>query len=175
MLSKALYQTKGPVAVRYSRGGEGRFREDSGGAPVVRLKSGTDVTIVGYGILINQILDAAERLEADGVSAEVLKLNQVFPLETGLIFTSVRKTKRLVVAEDSIEQGGIGQQVSAALEQAGILPEQLLLKNIGQASAPHGTVSALYARYRLDGESLYLDTLGVCRNEIKKAAGSSAV
>ena len=80
MLRDAVFQCGGPVAVRYPRGGEGRYREDSGTDAAVRLRDGDDVTILTYGVLINQALDAAEALEKQGVRAGVVKLNRIAPL-----------------------------------------------------------------------------------------------
>ena len=61
------------------RGGEGDYREDRSGAPVVRLREGEDVTLLTYGVLVNQALAAADLLERQGVRTEVLKLNQISP------------------------------------------------------------------------------------------------
>ncbi len=68
MLRQALFEIDGPVAVRYPRGGEGDYREDRSGAPVVRLREGEDVTLLTYGVLVNQALAAADLLERQGVT-----------------------------------------------------------------------------------------------------------
>ena len=69
-----------PVAVRYPRGGEGRYRDDGGVDVAVQLRTVEDVTILTYGVLVNQALDAAEALEKQGVRAGVVKLNRIAPL-----------------------------------------------------------------------------------------------
>ena len=70
MLRQALYEVEGPVAVRYPRGGEGEFRSVTEGEAVC-LCPGSDITLVGYGTMINEVLAAAEKLKIEGVSAEV--------------------------------------------------------------------------------------------------------
>ena len=69
---------------------------------------------------------------------------------------SVRKTKRLLVLEDCNENGSIGQQLAAALAQAGVVPKTLILKNLKNAFAPQGTVAQLR-------EQLGLDAAGVAK------------
>ena len=77
MLRAALYDCKGPAAIRYPRGGEGAYREDCGDAAVSVLRQGTDACIVTYGVLVNQTLEAAQRLANEGVAVRVVKLNRV--------------------------------------------------------------------------------------------------
>ncbi|MGN1031058.1 MAG: 1-deoxy-D-xylulose-5-phosphate synthase, partial [Butyricicoccaceae bacterium] len=75
MLKKALYETDGPAAVRYPRGGQGAFVKDTSQQDCVCLRDGGDVVLVSYGIMIQQALDAAEQLAAQGIDAAVYKLN----------------------------------------------------------------------------------------------------
>ena len=97
MLRRAVLEETGPVAVRYPRGGEGAYREDRSDTPCAVLREGTDVTLAAYGIGINSALAAAELLAARGVSAEVVKINRLAPLDMAEIAASVQKTGRLVL------------------------------------------------------------------------------
>jgi pyruvate dehydrogenase E1 component beta subunit len=88
------------------------FREALGQALVVR--EGTDVTIVGYSRMLQVALRAAAQLEEQGVSAEVIDLRTLRPLDMDSVYRSVRKTHRLVVAEEDWRTIGIGAEIAAA-------------------------------------------------------------
>ncbi|OUS15601.1 pyruvate dehydrogenase complex E1 component subunit beta [Rhodospirillales bacterium 47_12_T64] len=88
-----------------------------GKAKVVR--PGTDVTIVTFSLMVGKALDAAEELAKEGISAEVIDLRTIRPLDTETILTSVRKTNRLVTVEEGWAFAGIGSEISAiVMEQA---------------------------------------------------------
>lgn len=140
MLRQALFEIDGPVAVRYPRGGEGDYREDRSGAPVVRLREGEDVTLLTYGVLVNQALAAADLLERQGVRTEVLKLNQISPLEYETLAPWLAGKKLLAVAEDAFGAGCVGQRTAAILAQHGQAPEKLVLINLGKTFLPEGAV-----------------------------------
>ena len=150
MLKRAVFELDGPVAVRYPRGGEGAFREDRSAEPVARLRQGSDVTLLSYGVLVNHLLEAAERLAEKGIRAEVLKLNQISPLDHGTVCEALGGRKTLLVLEDSFGAGCVGQRVAAILAEHGQAPEQLILKNLGKTFAPEGSVTELEHRFGLD-------------------------
>ena len=88
-----------------------------GKARVVR--EGTDVTITAFSIMVGKALEAAKMLEEQGISAEVIDLRTIRPLDTETILASVRKTNRLVTAEEGWGQHGIGGEIAArVMEQA---------------------------------------------------------
>ena len=153
MLRSAI-DMAGPVAVRYPRGGEGRRYPAWNGEGASLLRPGTDVTLASYGTLTDEILAAAELLAEEGVSAEVIKLHRIAPLDAGPVAESVRRTGRLLVLEDCNENGSVGQQLAAALAQAGIAPRALVLKNLKNAFAPQGTVAQLRELLGLDAGSV---------------------
>ncbi len=150
MLKKAVFDLDGPVAVRYPRGGEGAFREDRSAEPVARLRQGSDVTLLSYGVLVNNLLEAAELLAEKGIQAEVLKLNQISPLDHGTVYEALGGRKALLVLEDSFGAGCVGQRVAAILAEHGRASEQLILKNLGKTFAPEGSVAELEHRFGLD-------------------------
>ena len=90
MLSLALYSCAGPVAIRYPRGGEGEYRGCSSEEETI-LRGGSDLTIVSYGVMINEALHAAEELEGRGISAEVIKLGRLCPNSFSAVRESVEK------------------------------------------------------------------------------------
>ena len=84
-----------------------------GKAKVVR--EGTDVTIVSFGIGMTYALDAAEKLSADGISAEVIDLRTLRPMDTATVIESVKKTNRCVTVEEGWPQGSVGSYLGSVL------------------------------------------------------------
>ena len=164
MLRYAIYDVEGPVAVRYSRGGEGAYQGNVPVEPATLLRTGADITLAGYGMMLNQLLDCADRLARNGIQAEVVKLNAITPIPLERLTASVQKTGRLLVAEDSAAAGGVGQRIAAGLFDAGIQVRGLALANTGHAFVTHGTVPQLQRLCGLDGASLYHRALEVCRH-----------
>ncbi|MDD7972605.1 pyruvate dehydrogenase complex E1 component subunit beta [Roseinatronobacter alkalisoli] len=82
-------------------------------------REGTDVTIVSFGIGMTYALDAAERLAEDGISAEVIDLRTIRPMDTDAILASVMKTNRLITVEEGYPQGSVGNYItSVVMERA---------------------------------------------------------
>lgn len=161
---RAAVAMDGPVALRYPRGGEDRKYPLWRGESVRRLREGADITLVSYGVLCGQLLDAATLLAARGVQADVISLCQISPLDIEPIAASVRKTRRLLVLEDSSETGAIGQQICADLMQISVFPQTCILKNLGRSFAPQGTVDELRHTYGLDAPSIADTVLTVLQN-----------
>ena len=175
MLEYAVYEVKGPVAIRYPRGGEGAYQDGAPRRPAVLLREGTDLTLAGCGTLVNELLDCADRLAADGIRAEVVKLNTITPLPLELVARSVKKTGRLLVAEEGAEMGGIGQRIAAGLLAAGIPVQGLALASTGRGFVTHGTIPQLRRLCGLDGESLYHRAREVCgHGKSEEASGCAA-
>ena len=80
-------------------------------------REGTDVTIVSFGIGMQYALEAADRLAEDGISAEVIDLRTLRPMDTGAILNSVKKTNRLVTVEEGWPQGSVGSYISSVVMQ----------------------------------------------------------
>ena len=175
MLEYAVCEVKGPVAIRYPRGGEGAYQDGAPRRPAVLLREGTDLTLAGCGTLVNELLDCADRLAADGIRAEVVKLNTITPLPLELVARSVKKTGRLLVAEESAEMGGIGQRIAAGLLAVGVPVQGLALASTGRGFVTHGTIPQLRRLCGLDGESLYHRAREVCgHGKSEEASGCAA-
>ena len=155
MLRKAVYQLNGPVAVRYPRGGENGYRQDNSAEAACILRDGTDITLVTFGTLTGSVLQVAERLARDGISAEVVKLNRIIPLPTEAVLASLEKTGRLLVAQECVSMGAPGEGVLAAAAAHGITLKGSAVCSCGEDFVPHGTVTQLRALCGLDAESLY--------------------
>ena len=150
MLREAVFSCSGPVAVRYPRGGDGAYTQV---AQQVLLQDGQDATLVCYGTMVNETLEAAEHLARQGYSVAVLKLPQIKPLRLDEILESVRKTGKLFIVEDTVETGCVAQEIICRIADAGV-PARMYRKNLGDRFATHGSVQELYRIYGLDGASI---------------------
>ena len=160
MLKTALEELDGPVAVRYPRGGEGSWKGcETADAAVVA--PGRDVTIVCYGTMINNVLDAARQLEARGISPEIVKLSRIDTLDFSVIGASLEKTKRLLVAEEVCAAGCVGTRLLAECARQGLTLDGALVLNLGSGIVPHGTVEELKALYALDGNGIAYGVLSL--------------
>ena len=175
LLTYAIYQCDGPVAVRYPRGGEGAYQGVCS-APAVPevLRQGSDITLVGYGILINHLLEAAELLAEQGIQAEVIKLTMITPLHSEKVLESVQKTGRLLVAEDCVESGSVGQRLAALAGTHRVDLKGVALCNLGHSFVKQGTVAQLQQQFGLDSEGLCRKALEVC-GHAKETTGCAAV
>ena len=160
MLKTALEELDGPVAVRYPRGGEGSWKGcETADAAVVA--PGRDVTIVCYGTMINNVLDAARQLEARSIFPEIVKLSRIDTLDFSVIGASLEKTKRLLVAEEVCAAGCVGTRLLAVCARQGLTLDGALLLNLGSGIVPHGTVEELKALYALDGNGIAYGVLSL--------------
>ena len=117
------------------------------------LREGSDVTIVATGICVSSALEAAEKLAADGISAEVINIHTIKPLDTELIVKSAKKTGKVVTAEEHTIIGGLGGAVCEALSEKA--PTPVLRIGINDVFGESGTAAQLVAKYGLDGEGIY--------------------
>ena len=153
MLERAVLRLTGPVAVRYPRGGQGAYTGCVDEENATVLRRGGDITLVSYGVEINQVLEAAELLEQRGVQTEIVKLNQLTPLDGTEVIQSVQKTGVLLVAEEAAQEGCVGQRLAAQLELAGV-PAKVVLVNCGEGFVHHGKTELLKKELSLDGEGI---------------------
>ena len=101
------------------------------------------------------------------VSAEIIKLNVLAPLDASAVVESVRKTGRLVVVEECFATGGMGQQICAALERAGVAVKELKLLSCGSDFVHQGSVAQLYHSLGIDAEGIRTCVNEVCHGESK--------
>jgi len=164
MLRYAVEKCRGPVAVRYPKGGEGTFQALCGIEGACVIRPGTDVTLAAYGTMINETLAAAELLAERGVSAQVVKWNSIAPLDVDTVAACAQKTGRLVVAEECVDAGCVGRRVAAEFALRGISGVKLALVNLGDRFVQHGTVAELRQLCGIDGASIArraLEVMGV--------------
>lgn len=160
MLYKAIYEIDGPVAIRYPRGGEGEYTDCTNSAV---LCEGSDITVAAYGTMVNTALELSEKLKSEDISAEVIKICQVKPLDCEAVMTSLRKTGRLIVAEDVCDSGCVGKQLIARAALEGIEVKGAELCNLGGGLVSHGTVLELMFDCGLDAGSLKEKAIALIR------------
>lgn len=154
---KAAYAYVGPVYLRFGRlaipviNDADTYRFEMGKGVV--LKEGSDVTILATGLEVSEALEAAKLLAADGISAEVINIHTIKPLDTELVTSSAKKTGRVVTVEEHSVIGGLGGAVSEVLsEQA---PTRLMRIGINDVFGESGPAAELITKYGLDAESIY--------------------
>ena len=154
---QAAIEYVGPVYLRFGRAAvpiindreDYKFEIGKGGI----LREGSDVTIVATGICVSSALEAADKLAADGISAEVINIHTIKPLDTELIVNSAKKTGKVVTAEEHTIIGGLGGAVCEALSEKNPVP--VLRIGINDVFGESGTAAELVAKYGLDGAGIY--------------------
>jgi 2-oxoisovalerate dehydrogenase E1 component len=105
-----------------------------GRAAVVR--EGTDVTVVSVSRMVHEALAAADELDAEGISVEVIDLRTVAPLDTATVLASVAKTSRVVIAHEAVEAFGIGAEIAAVIARDGFWNLDAPIERVGAAATP---------------------------------------
>ncbi len=148
---RAAYETDGPVYMRFGRLAVPVFNDPETyefqlGKGVV-LREGTDVTIVATGLMVAEALAAADELAEKGVSAEVINIHTIKPLDEELVRASAAKTGHVVTAEEHSVIGGLGDAVLAALAENPVPARKLGVNDVFGESGP--AVDLLH-KYNLD-------------------------
>ena len=154
---KAALDYEGPVYMRFGRAAvpvindrpDYQFEMGKG----VLLREGSDVTIVATGILVASALEAAEKMAAEGISAEVINIHTIKPLDKEIIIESAKKTGKVVTAEEHTVIGGLGGAVCEALSEE--YPVPVCRIGINDVFGESGSASALLVKYGLDGDGVY--------------------
>ena len=153
MLRAAVFQETGPVAIRFSKEKEGIYRDSCLDEEQI-LVPGQDITLVGYGSEINEILLASEKLQKYGISPEVIKLAVLKPNSFSETLRSLKKTGMLLVAEDVCREGSIGCRILIEAEKENVELRSVSLHDLGNGIVPHGSLSDLKESYHLDADSI---------------------
>ncbi len=162
VLCKAICEMDGPVAIRYPRGSEGEYKDNAADKSIV-LGSGTDITIAAYGTMINTALELSEKLKAEKVYADVIKIGRIKPLDCKPVIESLKKTGKLIIAEDVCDSSCVGKQILAKAVIEGVEIKGAELCNLGNGLVTHGTVEELMRDCGLDANSLKEKALSLVR------------
>lgn len=153
MLDEAVNRMSGPVAIRYPRGGGGRYT-DCHTEGCTHLRSGNDITIAAYGTDINIALNTADILADKGIHADVYKLSRLDSGYYADIIDSMRETGRFLMSEQVCQTGCIADEILAYAERAGVKIECAYTPNLGSGIVVQGTVPELIRHCGLDENSL---------------------
>ncbi len=151
----AIADHHGPVYLRFGRPVVPNFMpadEPFVIGKAVHLQEGTDVTIVATGHLVWEALLAAEALEAEGISADVLNIHTIKPLDEEAILQSVAKTGCIVTAEEHNFLGGLGESVSRVMALHNPRPQEFVAVN--DSFGESGTPEQLMEKYGLNAASI---------------------
>ena len=154
---KAAYEHEGPVYLRFGRlaipvlNDEAAYRFELGKGVV--LKEGKDVTIFATGLCVNESLEAAKLLAADGIDAEVINIHTIKPLDEELVLASAAKTGKVVTVEEHSVIGGLGSAVCDVLSEKA--PTRVMKIGINDVFGESGPAVELIKKYGLDAESIY--------------------
>jgi len=154
---KAAFEYVGPVYIRLGRlavpvlNDEENYKFEMGKGVV--LKEGTDVTIFATGLEVYETVLAAEMLEKDGISAEVVNIHTIKPIDKELVIASASKTGKVVTVEEHFTIGGLGSAVCEVLSENA--PTKVLRIGIDDVFGESGPALELIHKYELDAEGIY--------------------
>ncbi|RWX02601.1 transketolase family protein [Flavobacterium cerinum] len=152
----AIAKHHGPVYLRFGRPSVPNFTAENGEDFVIGkaalLSEGTDVTIVATGHLVWEALVAAEALEAKGISAEVINIHTIKPLDEEAILKSVGKTGCIVTAEEHNILGGLGESIARVLALNTPAPQEFVAVN--DSFGESGTPAQLMDKYKLNNQAI---------------------
>ena len=151
----AIAEFEGPVYLRFGRPKVANFTPEDGKFEIgkaVNLTEGTDVTIIATGHLVWEALQAAEQLNESGISAEVINIHTIKPLDEEAILKSVKKTGCVVTAEEHNFLGGLGESVSRTLAEHFPAPQEFVATK--DTFGESGTPEQLMEKYGLNAEAI---------------------
>ena len=161
MLEWAVKKHNGPVAIRYPRGGNRGFEgsnwnvdcSDISSGVLSCLRQGSDIAFLTYGVLLQNVMDAAELLSQNGIESKVLRILSLSPLPIVKIAEQLPDNCHLVVVEEVSGRCGISEELIFALHK--LRPNCRLSRiNLGEEYVTHGSMNALYERYGLSPEKI---------------------
>ena len=153
----AAYEIDGPVYMRFGRlavpvindNPDYKFEVGKG----VLLKDGSDITILATGLEVGESLAAAEKLEAEGVSARVINIHTIKPIDKDIVIKASKETKKLFTVEEHSIIGGLGSAVAEVLAEES--PSPLYRIGVRDTFGESGPAVELLHKYKLDAEGIY--------------------
>lgn len=151
----AIADYDGPVYLRFGRPKVANFTPENQSFEIgkaVQLYEGTDVTIIATGHLVWEAIQAAQKLNEKGISAEVINIHTIKPLDEEAILKSVKKTGCVVTAEEHNFLGGLGESVSRTLAEHHPAPQEFVATQ--DTFGESGTPEQLFEKYGLNAEAI---------------------
>ncbi len=155
MLSWAVCDQTGPVAIRYPRGGDRDYSDSEfdGERCVFCHRTGKDLTLITYGTLLQNAMDAAELLSQKGLEVTVLRLLCVEPLPIEQILPMLSENRHIVIMEEVAGNSGIGESLACILYEK-LSDCRVDRLDLGHRYITHGNIQELYTYYHLDAKSV---------------------
>ncbi len=153
----AIAEYKGPVYLRFGRPKVPNFTPIDQHFNIgkgVKLIDGNDVTIVATGHLVWEAIDCAKKLKKEGISAELINIHTIKPLDKNIILDSISKTNCLVSAEEHNVIGGLGESISSLLVKNYLSPMEFV--GVEDSFGESGTPQELMKKYQLSSDNIYL-------------------
>ena len=154
MLEYAICVHKGPIAVRYPRGGtQSNFKNEFIFKKAAKVKDGRDLSIFASGRTVKIAEDVCAILKAAGKDCEIIALPTIKPLDEAAVIASAMKTQAVITIEDNVKIGGIGSLIAELLEEKHV---ECTFKAFAFPDVPiiHGTVNEIDAHYGMSAESI---------------------
>lgn len=151
----AILEYEGPVYLRFGRPTVPNFTPENQIFEIgkaVELNEGTDVTIIATGHMVWKAIEAGIELEKKGISAEIINIHTIKPLDKEAILKSVRKTKCVVTAEEHLKNGGLGDSIAQLLSTQ--YPCHLEMVALDDKFGESGTPDELMTKYGLDTKDI---------------------
>jgi len=151
----AIAAYDGPVYLRFGRPKVANFTAEDQNFEIgkaVQLQEGSDVTIVATGHLVWEALQAAEQLNSEGISADVINVHTIKPLDANTIVKSVSKTGCVVTAEEHNYYGGLGESVARILSEKQPAPQEFVATQ--DTFGESGTPAQLMEKYGLNADAI---------------------
>lgn len=168
MLLTAVNYKDGPVAVRYPRGNAlGLPKKEMQQIPIGKgelLRGGSDVAILAVGIMVQHAMRAAEILDKEGITAEVVNMRFVKPIDAELLEEIAEKFNHIVTIEDNTVKGGFGSAILECLQEIG-KPRRVLNLGLPDTFVEHGTPQQLYELVELHPEGIANSVLNFLKIE----------
>ncbi|GAA3784743.1 transketolase C-terminal domain-containing protein [Corallibacter vietnamensis] len=161
----AIAKHHGPVYLRFGRPKVANFTPEDQTFEIgkaIQLTEGTDVTIVATGHLVWEALEASKALHEQGISAEVINIHTIKPLDEKAIIDSVSKTGCIVTAEEHNYLGGLGESVARTLATHKPTPQEFIATN--DTFGESGTPAQLMEKYGLNSDAI----VKACQTVIKR-------
>ena len=153
----ALGNFEGPAYLRFGRPKVPNFTDPDAKFEIgkaIKLIEGSDVSIFATGHLVWKALEAAEILAQKGISAEIINIHTIKPLDTKAVLSSVMKTKALVSAEEHLKNGGLGDSIAQLLATQWPAPMEMVA--VDDSFGESGRPDQLLAKYHLDTPDIVL-------------------
>ncbi len=153
---KAAYEMDGPVYLRFGRLAAPVINKEDYQFEIgkgVMMREGSDVTIVATGLMVSNVLEAAEKLADDGINAEVINIHTIKPLDEDMIIESAKKPGRVITVEEHSVIGGLGSAVCDALCEK--CPTPVTKLGVNDMFGHSGPALELLKEFKLDGDGIY--------------------